>query len=160
MTKIKYILVRINNRLDDTEEWIRRQNSGNHPSWTLKKKKNPKKEFKENSERTSSLLTFALLGVQKEKKGSGCGGLVAKSCLTPTTPWTVAHQAPLSMGFSRQEYWGGLPFPSPEGLPNPGIKPRFPVLQSDSLPTGLWGKLQREGEGQGNIWRNNNWKLP
>ena len=38
------------------------------------------------------------------------------------TPWTVAHQAPLSMGFSRQEYWSGLPFPSPEDLPNPGIK--------------------------------------
>ena len=39
------------------------------------------------------------------------------------TPWTVAHQVPLSMGFSRQEYWSGLPFPSPEDLPNPGIKP-------------------------------------
>jgi len=39
------------------------------------------------------------------------------------TPWTVAHQAPLSMGFSRQEYWSGLPFPSPENLPHPGIKP-------------------------------------
>ena len=41
------------------------------------------------------------------------GGLVAKSCLTLATPWTVACQAPLSMGFSRQEYWSGLPFPSP-----------------------------------------------
>ena len=39
------------------------------------------------------------------------------------TPWTVAHQAPLSMGFFRQEYWSGLPFPSPGNLPNPGIKP-------------------------------------
>ena len=39
------------------------------------------------------------------------------------TPWTVARQAPLSMGFSRQEYWSGLPFPSPGDLPNPGIKP-------------------------------------
>ena len=45
------------------------------------------------------------------------GGLVAKSCLTLVTPWTVAHQAPLSMGFSRQEYWSGLPFPSPGDLP-------------------------------------------
>ena len=44
------------------------------------------------------------------------------------TPWTVAYQAPLSMGFSRQEYWSGLPFPSPGDLPNPGIKPRSPVL--------------------------------
>ena len=49
-----------------------------------------------------------------------------------TTPWTVACQAPLSIGFSRQEYWGGLPFPSPGDLPNPGIKPS-PALQADSL---------------------------
>ena len=44
------------------------------------------------------------------------------------TPWTVAYQAPLSMGFSRQEYWSGLLFPSPEDLPNPGIEPRSPAL--------------------------------
>ena len=49
------------------------------------------------------------------------------------TPWTVAHQAPLSKGFSRQESWSGLPFPSPGDLPNPGIKPRSPTLQADSL---------------------------
>ena len=49
------------------------------------------------------------------------------------TPWTVAHQAPLSMGFSRQEYWSGLPFPSPGDLPNPGIKPGSPALQADAL---------------------------
>ena len=52
------------------------------------------------------------------------------------TPWTVAHQAPLSMGFSRQEYWSGLPFPSPEDLPDPGIEPRSPALQADAL---TWG---------------------
>ena len=46
----------------------------------------------------------------------------------PETPWIVACQAPLSMGFSRQEYWSGLPFPSPRDLPNPGIKPRSPAL--------------------------------
>ena len=51
------------------------------------------------------------------------------------TPWTVAHQAPLSMGFSRQEYWSGLPFPSPGDLPNPGIEPRSPALQADALPS-------------------------
>ena len=51
------------------------------------------------------------------------------------TPWTVTCQAPLSMGFSRQEYWSGLPFPSPGDLPNPGIEPRSPALQADSLPT-------------------------
>ena len=49
------------------------------------------------------------------------------------TLWTVAHQAPLSMGFSRQEYWSGLPFPSPGDLPDPGIKPRSPALQADAL---------------------------
>ena len=52
--------------------------------------------------------------------------LVAKLCLN-VTPWTVAHQSPLSMGFSRQEYWSGLPFPSPGDLPNPGIKPMSPT---------------------------------
>ena len=51
------------------------------------------------------------------------GGLVAKSCPTLVIPWTVACQAPLSMGFSRQEYCSGLPFPYPGDLPNPGIKP-------------------------------------
>ena len=49
------------------------------------------------------------------------------------TSWTVAHQAPLSMGFSRQEYWSGLPFPSPGDLPNPGIEPGSPALQADAL---------------------------
>ena len=53
--------------------------------------------------------------------------------------WTVAYQAPLSMGFSRQEYWSGLPFPSPGDLPNPGIEPGSPALQADSLPTELQG---------------------
>ena len=50
------------------------------------------------------------------------------------TPWTVARQAPLSMGFPRQEFWSGLPFPPPGDLPDPGIKPRSPALQADSLP--------------------------
>ena len=49
-----------------------------------------------------------------------------------TTPWTVAHQALLSMGFSRQEYWSGLPFPPPGDLPDPGIEPGFLTLQEDS----------------------------
>ena len=49
------------------------------------------------------------------------------------TPWTVAPQAPLSMGFSRQEDWSGLPFPSPADLPNPGVRPRSPALQAESL---------------------------
>ena len=64
-------------------------------------------------------------------------GLAAKSCPTIATPWTVACQASLSMGFSRQEYWHGLPFPSPGYLTDPGIKPisfKSPALQADSLP--------------------------
>ena len=68
------------------------------------------------------------------------GGLVAKSCLTLVTPWTAACQAPLSMGFSRQEYWSGLPFPSPGDLPDTGIEPGCPALQADSLLTELQGK--------------------
>ena len=68
------------------------------------------------------------------------GGLVPKSYPTLATPWTVAHQAPRSMGFSRQEYSSGFPFPSPGGLPDPGIEPGSPALQVDSLPTELWGK--------------------
>ena len=48
-------------------------------------------------------------------------------------PWTVAYQAPPSMGFSRREYWSGLPFPSPGDLPDPGIEPRSPALQVDAL---------------------------
>ena len=50
------------------------------------------------------------------------------------TPWTVAYQAPPSMGFSRQEYWSGLPFTSPGDLPNPGIEPRSSASQADALP--------------------------
>ena len=56
------------------------------------------------------------------------------------SPWTVTLQAPLSMSFPRQEYWSGLPFPSLGDLPDPGIKPRSPALQADSLPTELQGK--------------------
>ena len=56
------------------------------------------------------------------------------------TPWTVAHQAPPSMEFSRHEYWSGLPFPSPGDLPNPGIEPGYPTLQADTLPSEPPGK--------------------
>ena len=63
------------------------------------------------------------------------------------TPWTVAHQALLSMGFSRQEYWSELPCCSPRDLPNPGIKPRSPALQADSLPSEPLGKPKNTGVG-------------
>ena len=52
-----------------------------------------------------------------------------------TTPWTIAYQASLSMGFSRQEYQSGLPFPSPGDLPDSGIEPGSPELQADALPS-------------------------
>ena len=64
------------------------------------------------------------------------GGLVAHSCLYLATPWTVARQAPLSVGFSRQEYWSGLPFPPPGDLPDPGIKPAS--LVSPALAGGFF----------------------
>ena len=64
------------------------------------------------------------------------------------TPWTVtARQAPLSMGFPRQECWSGLPFPPPEDLPNPGVKPASPSWQADSLPLSPPGSPLAEGLG-------------
>ena len=56
------------------------------------------------------------------------------------TLWTAAHQVPLFIGFSRQEYWSGLPFPSPEDLPDPGMEYGFPALQADSLLSELQGR--------------------
>ena len=61
------------------------------------------------------------------------------------TPWAVAYQAPLSMGFSRQQSWSGLPFPSPGDLPNPGIEPGSPTLQTDALPSEPPGKSLKHG---------------
>ena len=59
------------------------------------------------------------------------------------TPWSVPHQAPLSMGFSRQEYWSGLPFPSPGNLPDSGVKPESPALEGGFLTTEPPGKCPR-----------------
>ena len=61
------------------------------------------------------------------------------------TLWTVAHQAPLSMGFSREEYWNRSLFPSPGDLPNPGINPRSPALHADSLPAEPQEKPKNSG---------------
>ena len=67
--------------------------------------------------------------------------LVAQSCLTLCDPMDCSPcQAPLSMGFSRQKYWSGLPCPPPGDLPKPGIKPRSSMLQADSLPSEPLGK--------------------
>ena len=62
--------------------------------------------------------------------------LVAQLCPTLCDPWTAAHQAPLFMNFSRQEYWSGWPLPSPGDLPDPGLKLWSPTIQVDSLPSG------------------------
>ena len=64
------------------------------------------------------------------------------------TPWTVAYNAPPFMGLSRQEYWSGLPCPFPEDLTHPGIKPRSPALQADSLPSEPPGKSFLDGMNQ------------
>ena len=74
------------------------------------------------------------------------GGLVAQFCPTRVTPWTIAHQVPLSIGFSRQEYWSGLPFPPPDDPPNPGIEPISPLspkLKVDSLLLSHWGSPEK-----------------
>ena len=71
--------------------------------------------------------------------GGGGGGLVAKSCPTLATLSTVACQIPLSMGFSRQENWSELPFPSPGDLPDPGIEPCLLLWQAHSLLLSLEG---------------------
>ena len=65
---------------------------------------------------------------------------VAQSCPTLCDPWTVAHQAPPSIGFSRQEYWSGLPFPSPGHVPDTGIEPRSSTLQAAALTSAPPGK--------------------
>jgi len=74
-----------------------------------------------------------------EPPGKPCrfryGGLLAKSGLTLVTPWTVACQTPLYMGFSNQEYWTGLPFLSPRDLPNPEVKPGSPVQKGLDIET-------------------------
>ena len=67
------------------------------------------------------------------------------------TPWTVAYQAPPSMEFSRQEYWSGLPFPSPGDLPDPGIEPRSPTFQADALTSEPPGKPKIAGRNINNL---------
>ena len=68
------------------------------------------------------------------------GGLVAKSCLALATPWTAACQAPLSLGFSRQVYWSGVPFPSPGNRPDPETEPKSPRIACRFFPTESPGK--------------------
>ena len=77
-------------------------------------------------------MYFTCFSVSKCLKSESVSCIVVSNC---ETPGTVASQAPLSMGFSRQEYWSGQPFPSPEDLPDPVIEPRSPALRADALPS-------------------------
>ena len=87
----------------------------------------------------------------------GGGGLVAKSCLSLVTPWTVAHQAPLPIEFPRQEYWSGLLFPPPGDLPDPGIEPMSSALQLVSCIAGRFFTTEPPGKPQMRVqWE---WKL-
>ena len=89
-------------------------------------------------------LKSLLMKVKEESENVGLKLNIQKTKLSSfqlfVTPWTVAHQAPPTMGFSRQEYWSGLPFPSPGNLPDLGIKPRSPALWADALTSEPPGK--------------------
>ena len=88
------------------------------------------------------LILFYFIILQQVDFTSCTGAASLQSCLILCDPWTVARQAPRSVGFSRQEYWSGLPFPSPADLPDPGIKPMSPVApawQADSLALSFLG---------------------
>ena len=100
-------------------------------------------------------VEMELFAVALSLKGNyylcGGGGLVTKACPTLVTPWTVPRQSSLPIGFSRQQYWSGLPFPSPGDLPDIGIEPGSPALQADSLLIELqnlmllWNVSRRRG---------------
>ena len=119
---------------------------------TLKKKKLLQLTSKKKTQLKNCQSTWIVISLDKRHK---CPIRIRKDTLYPLKvkvksaqsfptlcdpPWTVAHQAPPSMGFSRQEYWSGLLFPSPGYLPNPGIKPRSPTLQPDALTSEPSGK--------------------
>ena len=99
---------------------------------------------------------FQVLGLEPSENRSAC----LLSCVRLfATPWTAAHQAPLSMGFSRQEYWGGLPFLSPGGLPDPGIEPGSPAAPAlaggffTTVPPGKPSHIIKQGcHGQHRVW--------
>ena len=109
-------------------EDIKRKNLGRHVLSELQM---------EREERLAMKTKF----VEDINEIGSLGGKDDKSCPTLAIPWITACQAPLSMGFSRQEYWSGLSCPSPGDLSYPGIEPRSPALQADSLLTELQGKI-------------------
>ena len=99
-----------------------------------KKKKRRRKSLGPNPSILDEYLVKKLTAREKGQENSFTEWVMSLSCVRLfVTPWTVAYQAPPSMGFSRQEYWSGLPFPSPGDLPDPGIEPGSPALQADAL---------------------------
>ena len=85
---------------------------------------------------TSLLMYLFFSSFLSSWLNDGGGGSVAQWCPTLVIPWPVTWQSPLSMGLPKQENWSGLPFPSPEDLPNPWIEPRSPALQAVSYNAG------------------------
>ena len=88
-------------------------------------------------------LEKLMIPISTFRTESGSSSVTLSVVSDSATPWAVACQAPLSIGFSRQEYWVGLPFSSPGDLPNPGIKHGSPALQADSLPSEPLGRTER-----------------
>ena len=87
-----------------------------------------------------SFLLNPVSPVSKKGSSQKAAAMLVTQLCTSETPWTIARQAPLSVGFSRQEYWSGLLHPPPGDHPDPGIKPRSPTVQVDSLPSKPPGK--------------------
>ena len=106
--------------------WVRR--------WNLSYRSGCMTSFQNGSEQSIALKNVVLEPDERKKVKS------LSHVQLFATPWTVAYQGPLSMGFSRQQYWSGLPFPSPGDLPDPGIEARFPALRADALPPEPPGK--------------------
>ena len=106
--------------------WVKARDAAEHPTTHRKADRVicPKRQERQDGE-TLLCRVCTVLGTQP--------------CLTLVTPWTAARQAPLSMGFSRQEHWSRLPFPSPGDRPDPGIEPTSPALQADSLALSYLG---------------------
>ena len=98
-------------------------------------------KVKEQSENVGLKLNFQKTKIMASSPISSVQSLSRVRLFT--TPWTEAYQDPPSMGFSRQEYWSGLPFPCPGYLPDPGIEPGSPALQADALPSEPPGKSYR-----------------
>ena len=112
--------------------------------------KNQSHTFRSINKALSRILLFSLISLKTSCNiGLHEEGLhacqVASVVSDSATLWTVAHQTPLSIGFSRREYWSGLPCPPPGNRPYPGIKPVAPALQADSLPLSHRGSPNEEG---------------